>query len=54
MKQETAKKVILKEAEFLGITYTATMNEIAKFGKMIFSDKAVQAYELLTGLKVQK
>lgn len=53
MKTETAKKIILELAEFYGITYTATMNEIAKYGKILFSDRVVEAYKVLTGLEVK-
>lgn len=45
MKLETAKKVLLKECEFLGINLTVLLDDIQKYGRILFSDKVVEAFE---------
>ena len=43
MKRETAIKVLLKECEFLGQNLTVLLQDIARNGRMVYSDKVVQA-----------
>jgi len=43
MKLETAIKVLLKECEFLGQNISALLEDIARNGRMTYSEKVVQA-----------
>jgi hypothetical protein len=43
MKLETAIKVLLKECEFLGQNITVLLQDIARNGRMTYSEKVVQA-----------
>jgi hypothetical protein len=43
MKPETAIKVLLKECEFLGQNISELLQDIAKNGRMTYSEKVVQA-----------
>jgi len=45
MKYQTARNLLIKESEFLGLSLSALMNWIRKSGKMQFSEKIVLAYE---------
>jgi hypothetical protein len=46
MKLETAIKVLLKECEFLGENLAELLQDIAQHGRMIYSEKVVQAAEV--------
>jgi len=43
MKLETAIKVLLKECEFLGQNISTLLEDIARNGRMTYSEKVVQA-----------
>lgn len=45
MKYQTAKNILIKESEFLGLALPALMNWVRKSGKMQFSEKVVLAYK---------
>jgi len=45
MKIETAIKVLEQERQFLGMGFLEVLQDIQKHGKMIYSEKVVQAYE---------
>jgi len=45
MKIETAIKVLEQERQFLGMGFLEVLQDIQKHGKMIYSEKTVQAYE---------
>jgi hypothetical protein len=44
MKIETAIKQIQKEADFLGLPFLETMQEIQKLGPMVFCERTIDAY----------
>ena len=44
MKLETAKKVLIKECDFLGIKLELLLLEIQKYGRMLFSERVCEAY----------
>jgi len=45
MKIETAIGILNKEREFLGLGFLELLQDIQKEGKMIYSEKTVEAYE---------
>lgn len=45
MKIETAINVLNKEREFLGLGFLELLQDIQKYGKMIYSEKTMEAYE---------
>jgi hypothetical protein len=45
MKIETAIKQLEKERQFLGLGFLEVLQDIQKHGKMIYSEKTVEAYE---------
>jgi len=45
MKIETAIGILNKEREFLGMGFLELLQDIQKYGKMIYSEKTVEAYE---------
>lgn len=44
MKLETAKKVLIKECDFLGIKLEVLLADIQKYGRMLFSEKVCEAF----------
>lgn len=44
MKIETAKKILIKECEFLGIQYELLIADIKKYGPMLYSQKVMEAF----------
>jgi hypothetical protein len=46
MKYETAIKVLLKECEFLGQNISDLLQDIAQNGRMMYSEKVVQAADV--------
>ena len=46
MKLETAIKTLNKEANFLGLSLFEVLADAKKHGKMIYSDKVVQAADV--------
>jgi len=47
MKLETALKQIRKESEFLGISAQAVINDVARYGRRIYSERTVEAYHVI-------
>jgi len=45
MKIETAIKQLEKERQFLGLGFLEVLQDIQKYGRMIYSEKTVEAYE---------
>lgn len=45
MKIETAIKVLEQERQFLGMGFLEVLQDIQKHGKMIYSERTVEAYE---------
>jgi len=45
MKIETAINILNKERDFLGMGFLDLLFDIRKYGKMIYSEKTVEAYE---------
>jgi hypothetical protein len=45
MKIETAIKVLEQERKFLGMGFLEVLQDIQKHGKMIYSERTVEAYE---------
>jgi DNA-directed RNA polymerase delta subunit len=45
MKIETAIKILEQERQFLGMGFLEVLQDIQKHGKMIYSQKTVEAYE---------
>lgn len=46
MKLETAIKVLKEQSEFLGLNFSELLVDVAKYGKMLYSDKVVEALEV--------
>jgi hypothetical protein len=51
MKIETAKKVLIKECEFLGVTFETMRKDIEKHGSFMFPLKVMEAIEVLQNAK---
>ena len=47
MKISTAKKVLQKECDFLGIKYELLILEIKKYGSLLFSTQVMTAFVTL-------
>jgi len=47
LKIETAKKVLEKEAEFLGWSVPELMMDIKKYNFILYSEKVIKAYEVV-------
>jgi hypothetical protein len=47
MKLETAIKQIQKEAAFVGWTAPDIVRDIAKYGRMLYSERTMQAYQVI-------
>jgi len=47
MKFETAINQIKKEAEFLGLEFSEVVADVQKYGKMLYSDRTVEAYRTI-------
>ena len=45
MKIETAIKQIQKESDFQGLTFIEILEDIQKYGKMLYSEKTMDAYQ---------
>jgi len=45
MKMQTAIKQIQKEADFQGLTFIEVLEDIQKYGKMLYSEKTMDAYQ---------
>ena len=45
MKIETAIKEIQKESDFQGLTFIEVLEDIQKYGKMLYSEKTMEAYQ---------
>ena len=45
MKIETAIGILNKERDFLGMGFLELLQDIQRYGKMIYSEKTVEAYE---------
>jgi molybdenum-dependent DNA-binding transcriptional regulator ModE len=45
MKIETAIGILNKEREFLGMGFLELLQDIQKYGKMIYSEKTMEAFE---------
>jgi len=45
MKIETAIKQLEKERQFLGLGFLEVLQDIQKYGRIIYSEKTVEAYE---------
>jgi hypothetical protein len=45
MKIETAINVLNKEREFLGLGFLELLQDIQKYGKMIYSERVMEAFE---------
>ena len=47
MKLETAIKQIKKEAEFVGWNVPDIVRDIAKYGRMLYSERTMEAYRVV-------
>ena len=45
MKMQTAIKQIQKEADFQGFTFVEVLEDIQKYGLMLYSEKTMDAYQ---------
>ena len=45
MKIETAIGILNKEREFLGMGFLDLLQDIQKYGKMVYSEKTMEAFE---------
>jgi len=45
MKIETAINVLEKEREFLGMGFLELLQDIQKYGKMVYSERTMEAFE---------
>ena len=45
MKIETAINVLNKEREFLGLGFLELLQDIQKYGKMVYSERVMEAFE---------
>ena len=45
MKMQTAIKQIQKESDFQGLTFVEVLEDIQKYGKMLCSEKTMDAYQ---------
>jgi len=45
MKMQTAIKQIQKEADFQGFTFVEVLEDIQEYGKMLYSEKTMDAYQ---------
>ena len=48
MKLSTATKMIEKEAYWLGCSVQDVINEVKKYGKLVYSAKMVEAVEVIS------
>ena len=48
MKTQTAVKVIQLEARFLGMSFVEVMKDIKEHGRMIYSERVVEAYKVVS------
>ena len=53
MKMTTALDVIQKEADFLGQPFLETMMDIKKYGTRMYSERVVQAFNVVFAAGVQ-
>lgn len=47
MKTQTAMNVILKEALFLGMNVVEVMKDVQKQGRMVYSERVVEAVKII-------
>jgi hypothetical protein len=47
MKTLTAMNVILKEAQFLGMSVVELMKDVQKNGRMMYNDRVVEAVKII-------
>jgi hypothetical protein len=47
MKLETAIKQMKKEADFVGWTVPDIVRDIAKYGRMLYSERTMEAYRVI-------
>ena len=45
MKMQTAINQIQKESDFQGLTFIEVLEDIQKYGKMLYSEKTMNAYQ---------
>lgn len=45
MKIETAIGILNKEREFLGLGFLELLQDIQKYGKMVYSERVMEAFE---------
>ena len=45
MKMQTAINQIQKESDFQGLTFIEVLEDIQKYGKMLYSEKTMDAYQ---------
>ncbi len=45
MKMQTAIKQIQKESDFQGLTFVEVLEDIQKYGRMLYSEKTMDAYQ---------
>jgi hypothetical protein len=50
MKTSTAMNVILKESLFTGMSIVDVMKDVLKHGRMIYSDRVVQAVQIVANI----
>lgn len=46
MKIETAIEILKKEAEFLGLSFLETLQDIDREGRMVYSEKTMIAFRI--------
>jgi hypothetical protein len=47
MKLETAIKQIKQESNFLGLTFAEVMADVQKYGRMVYSERTVEAHQVV-------
>lgn len=47
MKTMTAMKVIQKESRFLGLSMVDLMKDVQKYGRMLYSDRVIEAVKVV-------
>jgi hypothetical protein len=47
MKLETAIKQIKQESNFLGLTVAEVMADVQKYGRMVYSERTVEAHQVV-------
>jgi hypothetical protein len=50
MKTQTAMNIIFKESQFLGMGIVEVMKDVLKNGRLMYSDRVVQAVQVIANI----